>query len=144
MRQQIITQVRTWLGTRFHHQGRLKKTNAHKGGVDCIGLITCIAAELDIQSRADGYIKNHDITNYTQVSYKFILRPNLDKHFIKKPVAQIGDILLFEFDKQDQHVAIKTDIGIIHSYALARKVIEHRLDDSWLGKVKAVYSFAGF
>jgi hypothetical protein len=30
----IVACARSWIGTRFHHQGRLKKADGHKGGVD--------------------------------------------------------------------------------------------------------------
>jgi len=45
-KQQIILQARTWLGTKYHHQGRLKKSKAGAGGVDCIGLIIGVIDEL--------------------------------------------------------------------------------------------------
>ena len=31
--QKIVLQARTWLGTKYHHQGRLKKSKAGAGGV---------------------------------------------------------------------------------------------------------------
>ncbi len=44
----IVACARGWIGTRFHHQGRIKKTESHKGGVDCLGLLAGVAAELDL------------------------------------------------------------------------------------------------
>ena len=35
--EQIVAQARTWLGTKYHHQGRLKKSAKGPGG--CLSLI---------------------------------------------------------------------------------------------------------
>ncbi len=65
----------------------------------------------------------------------------LDKQLI--PIAtekaRPGDIYLLRFNDQPQHVAIKTDIGIIHCYAAARKVVEHRLDEIWQQRIIKAY-----
>ncbi|MBL0320066.1 MAG: hypothetical protein IPP74_12385 [Alphaproteobacteria bacterium] len=42
--QKIISQARTWLGTPFHHQARLKGK-----GCDCLGLIVGVADELGLK-----------------------------------------------------------------------------------------------
>jgi hypothetical protein len=33
-------------------------------------------------------------------------------------------------------------IGVIHASAAEKKVIEHRLDDTWRGRIRGVYRFA--
>lgn len=61
--EQIAAQARTWLGTHYHHQGRLKKSERGKGGVDCIGLIIGIIDELGIQDGDGNSLVSADETN---------------------------------------------------------------------------------
>ncbi len=63
--QQIISQARTWLGTKYHHQGRLKKSARGFGGVDCIGLVIGIIDELGIQDGDGNSLVHADETNYS-------------------------------------------------------------------------------
>jgi len=59
-----------------------------------------------------------------------------------------ADVVLLKFEKDPQHVAIISDykignddyaLGIIHSYASARKVVEHRFDKLWKERIVAAY-----
>ena len=60
----IINQARTWLGTKYHHQGRLKKSSRGDGGVDCIGLVIGIIDELGIQDGDGNSLVAADEVNY--------------------------------------------------------------------------------
>ncbi len=46
----IAQQARSWLGTRFHHQGRLKHNANDAGGCDCLGLLVGVAEELQLHA----------------------------------------------------------------------------------------------
>jgi hypothetical protein len=48
-------------------------------------------------------------------------------------------VALFRINKEPQHVGIITDIGIIHAYAQARKVVEHNLDDWWKARLAGCF-----
>ena len=145
MRKEFVKEARTWLGTRFHHQGRLKKTAADAGGCDCIGLI--IGAMENCGILING--KNasfYDISGYPHMPDGKILQKKLSDLFAVIDIkdAQIGDIILFKFRKLPQHVAIISDISddsirIIHSYAQARKVVEHDLCSYWLQKIVSIH-----
>jgi hypothetical protein len=56
----FLTEAKSWLGTQYHHQGRLKKSDTHKGGVDCIGLVIGICANLGMNE-----IVTADRTDYS-------------------------------------------------------------------------------
>jgi cell wall-associated NlpC family hydrolase len=43
-RDDIVRQARTWIGTPFHHQARLKSK-----GCDCLGLIVGVVDELGLK-----------------------------------------------------------------------------------------------
>lgn len=54
-----------------------------------------------------------------------------------------GDLALFAIEGNPQHVGLLTDyeggLGVIHSYAPSRKVVEHRLDKKWQQRIVKVF-----
>jgi len=145
MHHHIIANARGFIGTRFHHQGRLKKTSAHAGGIDCLGLLVCIARELKIPSRAGGLVADVDELNYSHQPDTKKMHEILSTHLSTIPTGGIsaGDIAIFIIDGSPQHMGIISDyagaFGIIHAYAPARKVVEHALDDEWRNKLVCAY-----
>lgn len=137
MRQKIVTAARGWLGTRFHHQGRVRGV-----GCDCAGLVVGVARELGLS--------DFDMTGYARQPDGFMLRHVCDENMTAIPVSDIapGDVLLFRFEADPQHLAIVGDyahggLSIIHAYAPSRKVIETRLDDAWRARIVAAYRLPG-
>ncbi|MGH8579605.1 MAG: phage tail protein [Gammaproteobacteria bacterium] len=54
-----------------------------------------------------------------------------------------GDVLLMAWEAEPQHLRIASDVGIIHSYAKARAVVEHALDPAWRARIRGTYRFRG-
>jgi len=139
-RQQIIDEARTWLGTPFHHQGRLKSV-----GADCAGVVDGVA-------RAFGFSGNVPVNYGRQPDCK-AMKAVLNEHMDPIPVAEatLADVLWFAFDGDPQHVGIITDIGILHSYSLrshlsgleAGRCVEHRLNDLWRKRIRGAWRFRG-
>lgn len=125
----ITAAARQYLGVRYHHQGRAR------AGMDCAGLIVCVARDLGIPAQ--------DMVGYGRLPVGDALRQTLDEQAVRVPHYREGDILLIRFHTEPQHLAIVTDKGMIHSYAAARKVVEHRIDSHWASRVVAAYSFPG-
>ncbi|MEM6681144.1 MAG: NlpC/P60 family protein [Pseudomonadota bacterium] len=126
---QFIAAARLCLGTRFRHQGR---SPAH--GLDCVGLII-------VAARSAGR-EVHDMRAYGRQP-----QPADFARYIKKNALSSADtpspgaIGLFSFGAGPQHAGIFTDIGIIHAYAPARKVIEHGFRDPWPSYLSAIFQF---
>lgn len=130
----VIDEARSWVGTRFHHGGRVKGV-----GVDCVGLVVCVAAALGI--------KPHDRAAYP-------LRPNGElKPFMERFMVRVGssvddaalpDVLLMAFDKEPHHLAFYAGATIIHAYAQARKCVEQPMHDYWRARTVGVYRWSGF
>ena len=144
----VIAEARSWLGTRFHHQGRAKKTAAHPGGVDCIGLIVGVANALNLKDKTGNLITTCDHAAYGHQPDSGKLEHALDAALIVRDAAiiQPADIVLFHFDCAPQHVGIagqypQGGMSLIHAYAQARKVVEHRFDNLWRSRISAVYCF---
>ncbi len=137
LQERVVASARGWLGTRFHHQGRLKRTDTHKGGVDCLGLLVGVSAELGLKSKSGKAITAYDHTEYTHTPDTSKLRMVLENILECIPHGDINqaDVLLMNVDGRPQHMGIVTSMagqmGIIHAYAPARAVVEHRLDDHW-------------
>ncbi|MEK6746865.1 MAG: NlpC/P60 family protein [Pseudomonadota bacterium] len=139
MKNEIVACARGFVGTRFHHQGRLKKTDSHKGGIDCLGLLIGVANELNLP------FTQYDEINYSHYPDVQKLRQKLAGALQEIPIEnmRVGDVLLLNIDGNAQHLAIASEISnelaIIHAYAPARSVVEHVLDDWWKKRVEAVF-----
>ena len=136
--QTVINTARSCVGTPFLHQGRNKKT-----GLDCIGLVV-------VSLEAAG-LKVHDRQDYSRRPDGKSIVNALEQHNAVKiadaPVScdqiQRGDLLLFSYDNQIQHIAIATSSStIIHSYATAKKVVETDIGSYWLRRLACVYRFS--
>ena len=131
---QILAAARSWLGTPWRHQGRLRGV-----AVDCGGLVIRVGRELgllDFDTRAYGRIPDGQQ-----------LRALCEQHLVPKPVAHAapGDVLLMRFTRHPQHLAIVGDRGdpfsLIHAYADAGACVEHGTDARWLRRIVAAYRF---
>ena len=146
--EQIAAQARTWLGTRYHHQGRLKKSARGPGGVDCIGLIIGIAEELGIQDGNGNPIVQADEKNYSMHPEKGRLVGAISSHMREVPIQNmaVGDILLFKTFKDPQHVGLLTQYpgggpGLIHCNSSAGMVVEQPFSMTWVKMLTHVYRF---
>jgi hypothetical protein len=150
-RQALLLEARTWIGTAFHHQGRVKANSYHKGGCDCVGLVLGVATSLQLKSTKGILIKDIDIGNYCRKLSGSLLKEALDEHCIKISQNEIlpSDLLLFKMSDYQYHIGIISDynaktLGLIHSYAQAKKVVEHSLTTFWQEKIIYAYKFASF
>ncbi len=137
---QIVTQARTWLGTPFHHQARLKGK-----GCDCLGLIIGVVDELGLVDSRGQPLAGYDEVTYSKEPDGAYLLLKLTALLDEAPLAQAqpGDLALFTVRDNPQHLAFLTDyentLGMIHCYAQARRVVEHRLDDDWKQRLVKVF-----
>jgi cell wall-associated NlpC family hydrolase len=140
IRDDIIRETRTWIGTRWQHQGRVKQNDQFHGGVDCLGLILEVGNVLNLFP--DKLIYH----NYNRLPHDNLLLQECDRYSIKKSLTNLlpGDILAFRISSEPQHLAILTDNNsIIHAYIQAKKVVENHLDDAWRSKLAAAYCYPG-
>ncbi len=120
-RLKIVKQARTWLSTKYHHQGRLKKSANCSGGVDCIGLVIGVADELAICDSQGNPLSKYDLTGYSMQPEGEKLAYSIGAHLCSVEPAEmrVGDVLLFKFWKEPQHVGILSryptgGFGLIH------------------------------
>lgn len=136
----IIAQARGWIGTPYHHQARLKGV-----GCDCLGLVVGVADELGLKHEDGRALSSFDETDYSRQPDGERLTRMLQSvlHEVPKEEAAPGDLALFTIERNPQHVGLLTeyegDLGVIHSYAPSRKVVEHRLDKKWQQRIIKVF-----
>lgn len=139
-KKKIVQVSRKWLGTPFHLHGRIK----HEG-CDCIGLILCVANELDLYSKLGVPIIQYDCFDYSIESGK-LLYDFLECHLCKKEDFTIGDVLLFKINKVYFHCGIVADYrenqySLIHACIRRKKVIEHRILNYLKNNILSCYAF---
>ena len=146
--EETVAQARTWLGTRYHHQGRPKKSSSGPGGCDCLGLIIGVIDELGLQDGEGNALTNADEFNYSMYPERGRLVSSIGKHLRQVPIEQmaVGDVLLFKTFKDPQHVALLTQYpgngpGIIHCNSSAGQVVEQPLSMTWVKMLTHVYRF---
>lgn len=132
-RKQICDVARTLLGTPYHHQGRLKGV-----GLDCAGVAVAISQELGI------FTPEQDYSGYSNIPDGRQLLLHCRKNCKEKPANEYkaGDILLFRFDKDPQHIGVMLeDNYFIHSYMRAGKVVMHTMSEEWIKRIVGVFEF---
>ena len=131
LRQRIVTAARGMVGTRFHHQGR-----APGRGLDCVGLVAVVGRSLGLF--------DYDVTDYARLPDEAAMRAHIrSAGFRETGTARAGDVALMRFTRAAQHVGILTGATVIHAWMQAGRVVEHRLDDQWRGRMVAIFSFPG-
>lgn len=138
-RDRLVASARAFLGVRFAHQGRNPAT-----GLDCLGLLIATASKagLTLQGQSPEALDDRHYGVRPDTEY---LQRMLGTHLQTVHSPEIGDVLLLTIDGRPQHLALVTDypvageLGMIHAYAVARKVVEHRLDEAWRRSIHQVY-----
>lgn len=134
-RRKLIEEARTWLGTPFKHQGRVKGK-----ACDCIGLIvktTQVVLNHPYHKHEVVYKKIPIVSELLKGCYKWMEPINLDE-------ALPGDVVLLKYENEPTHFGFITDKGIIHSEAKSfRKVVEHGLDKIWKDRIVKVFRIPG-
>ena len=125
-RTDLVKQARTYIGVPWRHMGR------NRAGVDCVGLITCVAYDLGI-------------TDYVPKPYRHVtdvkqLLTPIKLFCSPKPtdIHEAGDILVFTMmGVVACHVGIVSDVGtLIHAFIRKRQVVEEPLS-LWMDKACA-------
>ena len=115
----IVDQARTWLGTPFHHQARLKGK-----GCDCLGLVVGVADELELVNAYGIHLSWYDEIDYPKAPDGAYLLAKLQALLIEVPKDQArpGDLGLFNIQNNPQHLAIFTNFSLAdgHYFAFLR------------------------
>lgn len=131
----IVTEARSYIGTRWRHQGR------SRSGIDCIGLV------IEVAKTVKGW--QFDTTDYPRQATDETMIKLFRQHCIEvsKKDLQPGDAVVIPFENQ-RHAGIIGDyivpgeVSLIHAYLKGKKeVIEHRLDSVWYSRIIGAFRF---
>tara|TARA_B100001179_G_C18328609_1_gene291339 strand:- start:138 stop:443 length:306 start_codon:yes stop_codon:yes gene_type:complete len=87
-----------------------------------------------------------DVLDYAH--YPDVARLQAGLKQVLRPVRALrpGRVVLMEIDGHARHLGVLGDYShghsLIHAYAPARKVVEHRLDASWQARIVKVYALS--
>lgn len=146
----LFEHARAYTGTAFRHQGRDAAT-----GIDCIGLVA-------IALRDAGYpYSEATAADYSRDPHEGLLEARLEALFgppLPLSEMQADDIAVIRYGRQLRHVGIVGEwlydgvphLTLIHADSRiakgsveAGKVVEHRIDEGWMGRkrphIGAVY-----
>lgn len=138
-RSAIVVEARSWIGTRYRHQGSLKGV-----GCDCLGLVrgvwrNCIGAEPELPPPyAPDWAEAHGEETLVQAAMRHLTE-------IKSGDIGAGDVLLFRWRKGfvAKHVAIASGEGtMIHAHDGA-VVCEVALTPWWRRHLAYAFRFPG-
>lgn len=120
-RRSVVEAARAWIGTPYHHMGRVRGA-----GVDCGTLIeqSYIDARVKLRFEIPAYSQQWHLHRADPVYERLLDRNGF--HLVASP--GIGDIALFKVARQHAHGAIVSGLGeqlrIIHAYSPSRAVVE--------------------
>jgi len=131
-RAEFALAARSFIGTPFHHQGRLPGV-----GLDCAGVVVCAAARCGLVIA--------DSPGYGRIPSQGLLEQAVMDHCDRVGLHDIetGDIILFKFLREPQHLAVYDNGMLIHAYSSVGKVIENALDATWRSRLVACYRLRG-
>lgn len=150
-RTKVIEIAKSFIGTPYHHQGRVKGL---RGGIDCCGLIICVAWELGIS--------DYDIDGYSMVADGVDLTREFETNCQRVAQGRPGDIALIRVAGVARHCAILSFLGdkenspstpntqhltptlsIIHSARTYKGCVEHVLDPVLESNIMAYFAYPG-
>jgi len=128
----FVAAARAMLGTPFKHQGRLPGV-----GLDCAGLVVCALREAGIEVR--------DVKGYARIPSKGLFVAMVREHCDEIAFSDLaaGDLCLFRFRSEPQHLAIYDAGRILHSHSAVGRAVEHDLDVTWRGRLTGCYRLKG-
>lgn len=134
-RQRLIDDVKSFVGTPYHHQGR------DRNGLDCVGVIIAALRRQGIDPPAPA--------DYGKNSPGDSLLRHIDRCglFYKIPADQRlpGDMLVFAIGRDPQHLGLlieRPEAGpeiMVHSADVIMKVQAATLGEAWIKRIAAVY-----
>jgi len=140
-RPSVVIEARSWLGTPFHHQARVKGV-----GVDCVGLVLGVGKALGAFDPA------FDVLGYPRVPDGSSLMQEAESAMLQIPFEEMqpGDVVMIAFGRDPQHVGILGDyrhggLSIIHASGGDGndRVIETRLMFSSVMRFVAAFKLPG-
>lgn len=142
LRDQIVAEARTWVGTPYQDQSSLKGV-----ACDCIGLVLGDLQQLGVIAPDWWQRDGAAYAGYAPAGQRGPITEALRTYLREIPVAeaQAGDIVHMSFGDSLQHLAILVPyrhggLAIVHALSTVGRVVEHRLDAFWRRAIQGAYA----
>ena len=143
---QVVAEARTWLHTPFVHQAACKGV-----GTDCAGLVRGVLHALGILPPGYERLLPEQVLAYARRPDGITMRQVCDQQLQRVAAPAVGGVALIRFGDRPHHLAFYADhqhggtISLIHALGPRHpaRVVEHRLDASWLSRVIGSYTIPG-
>jgi NlpC/P60 family putative phage cell wall peptidase len=134
-RAEIIAEARSWKGTPYRHQGRLKGV-----AVDCAGLVNKSGETFGCVSATDA-----NKTDYLSEPDPIKMKAALDKLYIRIPKTEMrpADIPWMRARSKAQHIGILSERNTLIHAVQNYDVQELPIDNMVTSRIVAVYRFKG-
>jgi cell wall-associated NlpC family hydrolase len=136
-REEIVAAARSYVGTPFHHQGRLKGV-----GIDCAGLLIGVARDLGLP--------HQDVRDYPDIPDGRRIAALVESQMTRVDDPEPGDAVLFWMETQTrhpQHLGILTPLlgglGLVHAYFPVRRTVEVSFTQEWRNRAVGYFRFPG-
>lgn len=136
-RSAVVAEALTWLGTPYHHHGRIKGA-----GVDCAQILCAVYEATGVVPHVEpgNYAREHHLHRDEEIYIDWIERCG----GVEVQTPALGDIALFHWGRTWSHGAIVIElepvITVVHSY-IRRGVVLNRLTEEPLaGRVPRYWS----
>ncbi len=135
VRDQIIAEARSWIGTPFHWEASVKGV-----GCDCKGLVAGVARNL---GRPEAASRFASATAYNRKIDTKLLKQGLTELFDPAPIPMPGDVLLLRVAGIPMHLAIMvSDCRMVHTYGKGpRMVIEVPMGSIWKSAIDSAWAW---
>lgn len=134
IRDDIVNESLTWLGTPYHHAARIKGI-----GVDCGQILIAVYSKVGLIDEYTPKEYSHDWA-YHRSEERYM--ENVLKYATKTDKPQKGDIAVYKFGRCVSHAGILIDDEhIIHAYLRTKNVTISKMEEGELsGRLSGYYT----
>lgn len=136
-REAVLAEARTWIGTPYHHQGRIKKV-----GVDCATILLEVFSRCGLAENAfPEYSPTWHLHRGEEVYLCWMARYTRE---ITEAELQPGDIVVFKWGRCFSHGSIYIGNGeVLHSYIGIGCIISNMSEGLFEGRDRRYFSVWG-
>lgn len=141
-RKEVIEHARSYVDTPFHAKGRVRGL-----GIDCVGLILCVAEDLNLKDIIGAPLLRTDYTQYSDQPVGRFVQDRCRERLQLKSTSEMkpGDVVTMRIPIEPCHVGIISEhngtLYLIHAYSGTKKCVEHILDAAWRRRIVCVFQF---
>lgn len=137
-RQAIVAEARSWLGTRYHHNARIKGV-----GVDCAMLLAEVFERVGMVAHVEpgDYPPDWHMHRSEELFLGWLQRCGARQTGAPSP----GDVALFRFGRTFSHgaIVVDQDLQMVHAYIDRGVILSRPTEEPLAGRVCRYFTLVG-